>query len=83
MKEMTMPPVLDVQEESKTRTLLPPYIPPRWEDTPIVKIPNKIRAPLVAPKMPQGTKVLQNIMQNLQKLSFDDYDMNKLKDLDR
>ena len=82
-KEMTTSLVLDNDEDSETKTLLPPYIPPRWEEAMKVKIPTKIQALLVAPKLLKGIKVWKKIMPNLQKLSFDNHDTNNLSTLDR
>ena len=48
-----------------------------------VKIPRQKGAPLIAPLIPKGVKVLMDIMPNLRKQSFVDHDMKNRRDLDQ
>ena len=48
-----------------------------------VKIPKQKGAPLIAPLIPKGVKVLMDIMSNLRKQSFVDHDMKNRRDLDQ
>ena len=78
-----MPTIHEEKEDFETRNLLPLYIPPTRMDAPWVGIPSNICATLVAPKIPKGMTLLHDIMPQIHKLSFEYYDTNKLRDLDR
>ena len=82
-KDLATPSAHEEQEDSETRNLLLPYIPPRRTNAAPVSLPTKGHATLVAPKKPKGMKVLQDIFPPLVKLSFQDSDTNKLSALDR
>ena len=78
-----MPPHQEYQEDLKNRNLLLPYIPPTRMDAPLVSIPTKGYATLVAPKKLKGMKVLHNILLQQVKLPFQYSDTSKFNALDR
>ena len=75
-RQVTTPPPCEEDEDLKTRNLLPPYITPRRSDEPNIRVLKMSRYLLVAPMVPEGFKLLHNILSNLHKLSFTDHDMN-------
>ena len=81
----TVPPMPPRQEDEylKTINFLSPYILPRRSNALKVRIPKKSGAPLIAPLVLKGVKVLKDILSNLWKLSFCDHDTKKQKYLDK
>ena len=79
-KEPVVPPSKD--EETRFATILPPYTPLRSDDVPKVRIPNNAMFPLVAPKIPKGVWVMQNMLPNIKKMTFIDHDIHKFIELD-
>ena len=67
------------RDDFETKNLLPPYRTPRRSDVPPVTIPSDGHVTLVAAKKPKDMEVLQNIMPQLAKFTFQDSDTNLIR----